>query len=51
LIGLIVGKYEEEMFPRAEKNATKTAWGKKNHFSANGAKTFADMMREHHQPA
>jgi 2-polyprenyl-6-methoxyphenol hydroxylase-like FAD-dependent oxidoreductase len=43
--------YEEEMFPRAEENAMKTAWGKKNHFSAGGAKLFADMMRERHQPA
>lgn len=45
-----VQAYEKEMFPRAQKNAEKTAWGKKNHFSAGGAKMFADMMREHHQP-
>ena len=51
LLGEAIQAYEEEMFPRAEKNATKTAWGKKNHFSADGAKTFADMMMEHHQPA
>jgi 2-polyprenyl-6-methoxyphenol hydroxylase-like FAD-dependent oxidoreductase len=45
-----VQAYEKEMFPRAQANAEKTAWGKKNHFSAGGAKMFADMMRGHHQP-
>jgi 2-polyprenyl-6-methoxyphenol hydroxylase-like FAD-dependent oxidoreductase len=46
-----VESYEKEMFPRAKKYMEKTEWGKKNHFSANGAKAFADMMRAHHQPA
>jgi 2-polyprenyl-6-methoxyphenol hydroxylase-like FAD-dependent oxidoreductase len=42
--------YEMEMFPRAEKNMKKTEHGKHTHFSADGAKIFADMMRQHHQP-
>jgi 2-polyprenyl-6-methoxyphenol hydroxylase-like FAD-dependent oxidoreductase len=46
-----VQAYETEMFPRAEKNMRKTDHGKYTHFSADGARTFADMMREHHQPA
>jgi 2-polyprenyl-6-methoxyphenol hydroxylase-like FAD-dependent oxidoreductase len=45
-----VKAYEKEMFPRAEKNMKKTDRGKNTHFSAGGAKVFADMMREHHQP-
>jgi 2-polyprenyl-6-methoxyphenol hydroxylase-like FAD-dependent oxidoreductase len=45
-----VKAYEKEMFPRAEKNMKKTDRGKNTHFSAGGAKIFADMMREHHQP-
>jgi 2-polyprenyl-6-methoxyphenol hydroxylase-like FAD-dependent oxidoreductase len=44
-----VQEYEKEMFPRAEKNMKKTDHGKHTHFSADGAKIFADMMREHHQ--
>ncbi|KAH7408355.1 hypothetical protein DE146DRAFT_646045 [Phaeosphaeria sp. MPI-PUGE-AT-0046c] len=46
-----VQAYEKEMFPRAEKYMRKTANGKQTHFSADGAKHFADMMRAHHQPA
>jgi 2-polyprenyl-6-methoxyphenol hydroxylase-like FAD-dependent oxidoreductase len=46
-----VQSYEKEMFGRAEKNMRKTEMGKTNHFSADGAKKFADMMRAHHQPA
>jgi 2-polyprenyl-6-methoxyphenol hydroxylase-like FAD-dependent oxidoreductase len=42
--------YEQEMFPRARENMEETAMRKETHFSANGAKIFADMMREHHQP-
>jgi len=45
-----IREYEKEMFPRAEKNATKTAWGKENHFSKDGSRNFADMMRAHHAP-
>ncbi|KAF1360462.1 FAD/NAD(P)-binding domain-containing protein [Lizonia empirigonia] len=40
--------YEEEMIPRAAKFAQKTLHGKTNHFSANGADEFADMLRSHH---
>lgn len=46
-----VQAYETEMFPRAEKYMRKTEKGKQTHFSADGAKHFADMMRAHHQPA
>jgi 2-polyprenyl-6-methoxyphenol hydroxylase-like FAD-dependent oxidoreductase len=45
-----VQAYEKEMFPRAEKNQEKTNEGKDTLFSSSGAKKFADMMREHHQP-
>lgn len=41
--------YEAEMFVRARKNAEKTAKGKKGHFSKDGAKNMADMMKAHHQ--
>lgn len=40
--------YEEEMWPRSAKAAAKTAKGKDNHFSANGAKEFADMLKGHY---
>jgi 2-polyprenyl-6-methoxyphenol hydroxylase-like FAD-dependent oxidoreductase len=40
--------YEAEMVPRAAKFAKKTLHGKENHFSANGAQEFADMLRSHH---
>ncbi|KAF2626905.1 monooxygenase [Macroventuria anomochaeta] len=40
--------YEEEMVPRAAKFAQKTLRGKENHFSKDGAKEFADMLRAHH---
>jgi 2-polyprenyl-6-methoxyphenol hydroxylase-like FAD-dependent oxidoreductase len=43
--------YEQEMFPRARKYMEKTERGKQNHFSADGAKEFADLMRAHHQTA
>lgn len=46
-----VQAYEQEMFPRAEKYMRKTEKGKQTHFSADGAKRFADMMRAHRQPA
>lgn len=46
-----VQAYEKEMFPRAEKYMRKTEKGKQTHFSKDGAKHFADMMRAHHQPA
>lgn len=41
-------EYEEEMIPRAAKFAQKTLYGKANHFSANGADEFADMLSSHH---
>ncbi|KAJ4363748.1 hypothetical protein N0V95_001064 [Ascochyta clinopodiicola] len=40
--------YEKEMVPRAAKFAQKTLHGKENHFSANGAQEFADMLASHH---
>ncbi|KAJ4372348.1 hypothetical protein N0V83_004122 [Neocucurbitaria cava] len=40
--------YEQEMFPRAAKSAAKTMKGKINHFSANGAKEFADRFKSHY---
>ncbi|KNG46561.1 monooxygenase fad-binding protein [Stemphylium lycopersici] len=40
--------YEEEMFHRSMKAATKTARGKEGHFSATGAKEFADRMKAHY---
>ncbi|KAF9699359.1 hypothetical protein EKO04_002273 [Ascochyta lentis] len=40
--------YEKEMIPRATKFAQRTLHGKENHFSANGAQEFADMLRSHH---
>jgi 2-polyprenyl-6-methoxyphenol hydroxylase-like FAD-dependent oxidoreductase len=43
-----VNDYEEEMFPRSTKAAIKTAKGKEGHFSGNGAKHFADMMKAHY---
>lgn len=46
-----VQSYEKEMFGRAEKYMRKTEQGKQNHFSADGAKVFAERMRAHHQPA
>ncbi|KAF2830984.1 FAD/NAD(P)-binding domain-containing protein [Ophiobolus disseminans] len=45
-----IKEYEKEMFPRAEENAKETAEGKECHFSKDGAKIVADMMREHHVP-
>lgn len=46
-----VQSYEKEMFGRAEKYMHKTEQGKHNHFSADGAKVFAERMKAHHQPA
>jgi 2-polyprenyl-6-methoxyphenol hydroxylase-like FAD-dependent oxidoreductase len=46
-----VQAYERELFPRAEKYMKETEAGKEHHFSADGSKRFADMMRAHHQPA
>jgi 2-polyprenyl-6-methoxyphenol hydroxylase-like FAD-dependent oxidoreductase len=43
--------YETEMFPRAKKYMQKTEKGKQGHFSADGSKHFADMLRAHRQPA
>ncbi|KAH7069281.1 hypothetical protein FB567DRAFT_565029 [Paraphoma chrysanthemicola] len=43
--------YETEMFPRAKKYMQKTEKGKQGHFSADGSKEFADMLRAHRQPA
>jgi 2-polyprenyl-6-methoxyphenol hydroxylase-like FAD-dependent oxidoreductase len=37
--------YEAEMFPRAEKNASKTARNKKLHFSEGGVQHMADMLK------
>jgi 2-polyprenyl-6-methoxyphenol hydroxylase-like FAD-dependent oxidoreductase len=37
--------YEAEMWPRAEKNAAKTARNKKKHFSADGVREMSDMLR------
>jgi 2-polyprenyl-6-methoxyphenol hydroxylase-like FAD-dependent oxidoreductase len=45
-----VKSYEQELFPRAKRYMEKTEHGKKNHFSADGSKNRADMMRAHHQP-
>lgn len=49
-VGSAIQEYEKDLFPRAEKYAKKTAWGKENHFSKDGCKVFADMMRSHHAP-
>jgi 2-polyprenyl-6-methoxyphenol hydroxylase-like FAD-dependent oxidoreductase len=46
-----VKTYEQDMFPRAKEFMEETEDGKKNHFSANGSQSFADIMRAHHQPA
>lgn len=46
-----VQTFEKEMFPRAKKFMEKTAMGKKSHFSADGARSIAEMMKAHHQPA
>jgi 2-polyprenyl-6-methoxyphenol hydroxylase-like FAD-dependent oxidoreductase len=43
-----VKDYEEEMYPRSTEAAVKTAKGKEGHFSGNGAKHFADMMKAHY---
>ena len=40
--------YEQEMFPRAEKNAMKTMKGKNSHFSAGGANHMADRFKAHY---
>lgn len=40
-----VGRYEAEMFKRAEKYAQKTADGMKHHFSADGAEQRAKLMK------
>lgn len=47
-VGKAIWEYEMEMWPRAEKYARKTAWGKENSFREGGSKVFADMMRSHH---
>ncbi|KAF2729129.1 monooxygenase [Polyplosphaeria fusca] len=47
-LGEAVREYEEEMFPRAEKNARKTAHGKEHHFTDTGAREFADRLRAHY---
>ncbi|KAF2793072.1 FAD/NAD(P)-binding domain-containing protein [Melanomma pulvis-pyrius CBS 109.77] len=39
--------YEKDMFPRAEKNASKTARNKKLHFSAGGCQHMAEMLKKH----
>ncbi|EAT88404.2 hypothetical protein HBI56_125680 [Parastagonospora nodorum] len=46
-----VQSYEKEMFARAEKYMRRTEQGKQNHFSADGAKEFAERIKAHHQPA
>ncbi|KZM27227.1 uncharacterized protein EKO05_0002263 [Ascochyta rabiei] len=47
-LGEATQAYEKEMVPRAAEFAQKTLHGKDNHFSANGAQEFADMLRSHH---
>ncbi|KAL5121305.1 hypothetical protein ACEQ8H_000773 [Pleosporales sp. CAS-2024a] len=44
-----VQAYENEMLPRAEKYMKKTEKGKIGHFSADGSRKFADMLKEHHR--
>jgi 2-polyprenyl-6-methoxyphenol hydroxylase-like FAD-dependent oxidoreductase len=41
----VTRKYEKEMWPRADKSMQKTANGKKEHFSKDGARHMADMLR------
>lgn len=47
-VGEAIREYERGMWPRAEKYARKTKWGKENSFSEEGSRVFADMMRSHH---
>ncbi|KAI4946833.1 hypothetical protein J4E91_007005 [Alternaria rosae] len=47
-LDVAVKDYEEEMFPRSTKAAIKTAKGKQGHFSGDGSKHFADMMKAHY---
>ncbi|KAF2130345.1 monooxygenase [Dothidotthia symphoricarpi CBS 119687] len=43
-----LGAYELEMRPRAAGNARKTLEGKRNHFSKDGAREFADRFKAHY---